>query len=357
MESSDLKHILKLDGPVLVTGDTGFKGSWLTILLNQLGIETVGMSLPAESGSLFERANLSAIGNHEILDIRDFDAVVETFKKYKPSLIIHLAAQALVIDSYTSPRETFETNVMGTVNILEAARRQKSAAAIGVITTDKVYENKNLKVKYSEGDRLAGKDPYSASKVAAESAVAAWQQLKKEFDGPAVVSLRAGNVIGGGDLAANRLLPDLIRSFLTNSEVLIRNPLSTRPWQHVLDPLWGYLLTLDSILSGNKIPTLNFAPNSPSLSVLEVVNIAKKSWGKEISVSNSITGHQFQEAEQLELNADLARALINWTPRWTQEQAIQATINWWNQVENLNVPAVEACINDINTHQFSKNSP
>ena len=180
--------------------------------------------------------------------------------KYTPGAIIHMAAQPLVLESYRIPRETFETNVMGTVNILDAAFATEFVKGIIVVTTDKVYRNDNLGMKFVESDALVNKDPYSASKVGTESVVAAWQQISKVSNGPKVVATRAGNVIGGGDWADDRIIPELIRGFSTNSKVIVRNPKSTRPWQHVLDPLVGYVMVLEAVLAGEQIASMNFGP-------------------------------------------------------------------------------------------------
>ena len=192
-------ELSKLPGPILITGHTGFKGAWLTILLEHIGIPTIGYSLPPEKHSLYERANLEGRIPELFADIRDLLLVKDFMAKHKPSAIIHMAAQPLVLESYKSPRETFDTNVMGTVNILDAAFESDHVKAIIVVTTDKVYRNDNSGRAFIESDPLEGKDPYSASKVGAEAAVSAWQQIAKISDGPKVVSVRAGNVIGGGD--------------------------------------------------------------------------------------------------------------------------------------------------------------
>jgi CDP-glucose 4,6-dehydratase len=205
-------------------------------------------------------------------------------KKNKPSVIIHLAAQPLVLESYKNPKYTFEVNVIGTSNVLEAAFKTNSTEVVLISTTDKVYENNNSGKIFSESDPLKGKDPYSASKVAAENVIYAWREIRVKNGGPALLTARAGNIIGGGDLSKNRLIPDLVRAFNSNSKLVIRNPSSSRPWQHVLDPLSGYLLMIDNAINGDNLEVLNFGPVDKSMKVKEVVKIASKNW-----VNNSLT--------------------------------------------------------------------
>ena len=232
---------ISINGPVLVTGHTGFKGTWLTLLLEKLGVEVIGYSLEPEKDSLYARIGREGMISEKFADVRNFTAVQKFVDITKPVAVIHLAAQPLVLESFRSPRETFDTNVMGTVNLLESAFKSESVLAFLAITTDKVYKNENKGLAFKESDALAGKDPYSASKVGSEAAVDAWQQISKSLGGPRVTAIRAGNVIGGGDWAKNRLVPDLIRGFKSGSKTIIRNPRSLRPWQHVLEPLSGYL--------------------------------------------------------------------------------------------------------------------
>ncbi|MDP1720713.1 MAG: CDP-glucose 4,6-dehydratase [Candidatus Nanopelagicaceae bacterium] len=342
------KRLRALSGPVLVTGHTGFKGAWLTLLLERLGVPVVGLSLPAEPFSLYERMNRKGAIPEDFLDIRDFGAVQAFMAKYKPGAIFHMAAQPLVLESYKTPRETFETNVMGTVNILDAAFATKYVEGIVVVTTDKVYRNDNSGAKFVESDALAGKDPYSASKVGTESAVAAWQQISKVSGGPKVMVARAGNVIGGGDWADDRIIPDLIRGFSTNSEVIVRNPKSTRPWQHVLDPLLGYVMFLEAVLNGKEIASMNFGPDSESLSVSEIVEIGRRNWPLPTSVEFAIEGQERGlEAIALQLDSRKARTTLNWSCAWDQNESVTATIQWWDKVLNKSVDPIVACEADI----------
>lgn len=337
-----------LPGPILITGHTGFKGTWLTLLLERLQVPVVGLSLPAEPHSLYERAGRLGAIPEEFLDIRNFEPVQEFMNKYRPSAIIHMAAQPLVLESYRAPRTTFETNVMGTVNILDAAFATESVKAIVVVTTDKVYRNDNSGVKFKESDALAGKDPYSASKVGTESAVAAWQQISKVSGGPKVLAVRAGNVIGGGDWAENRLLPDLIRGFSTETIVKVRNAKSTRPWQHVLDPLIGYVTALESALAGEASTAMNFGPASDSLTVSEVVEISKETWPRPVSVDLAIDSEEEGlEAIALQLDSSLAKKSLNWSCAWNQRESVVATITWWDSVLNKSLDPTLACAIDI----------
>lgn len=342
------RRLRELPGPVLITGHTGFKGAWLTFLLEHLGVAAVGYSLAPEPDSLYARANRQGAIPEVFADIRNFDEVEAFLAKHRPSAIIHMAAQPLVLESYKTPRETFETNVMGTVNLLDAAFKADFVEGIVVVTTDKVYRNDNSGRPFVESDALAGKDPYSASKVGTESAVAAWQHISKVSGGPKVVSVRAGNVIGGGDWAANRLIPDLVRGLASGEEIQIRNPESTRPWQHVLDPLSGYLMTLEAVLDEKSIPAVNFGPSTESLTVREVVDIAMSAWPVTESVNVSFEdGNGYVEAKSLQLDSSLGKSILGWKDSWSQKEAVTATIRWWDQVLNQSTPAREECQADI----------
>jgi CDP-glucose 4,6-dehydratase len=341
-------RLRKLPGPVLVTGHTGFKGAWLTFLLERLGVPVVGYSLAPEPESLYARAKRVGVIPEVYADIRNIDEVEVFLAKYRPSAIIHMAAQPLVLESYKTPRDTFNTNVMGTVNVLDAAFKTNSVEAIIVVTTDKVYRNENIGRVFIETDALAGKDPYSASKVGAESAVAAWQRISEISNGPKVIAVRAGNVIGGGDWAEDRLLPDLVRGFSTHSPIKLRNATSTRPWQHVLDPLLGYLMALESVLAGNKITSMNFGPSGESISVSRVAEISKGSWPDPVSIGFiEKLEQEGLEAIVLQLNSNLAKKSLNWSCAWNQHDSVVATIEWWDKVLNKSISPVIACDSDI----------
>ena len=342
------RRLRELPGPILLTGHTGFKGTWLTILLEQLGVPVVGFSLAPLENSLFKRADRAGKINEIFTDICEYPNVEKFVSETEPSIIIHMAAQPLVLESYKAPRETFLTNVMGTVNILNCAFACDSVQAVGVVTTDKVYRNDDSGWAFVESDPLSGKDPYSASKVGAEAAVATWQNIRKLLGGPKVISLRAGNVIGGGDWAEDRLLPDLVKGFLGGYQVKMRNSESTRPWQHVLDPLRGYLMALEYLLVESEVNAFNFGPDEASLKVREVVEIAQRTWPTPTNVAFSESnGHMANEAAALQLNAHLAHSLLGWEMKWTQSEAVAATIHWWDQVANNGAHARDACIQDI----------
>jgi CDP-glucose 4,6-dehydratase len=332
-----------LPGPILLTGHTGFKGTWMTYLLESLNLSIVGYSLPAEEGSLFNRAERTGLIPETFADIRDYQALSSFIEIHEPSMIIHMAAQPLVIKSYENSRETFEVNVMGTVNLLDIAFKNNFVKAVLVVTTDKVYKNDNSARSFIESDPLEGKDPYSASKVATEAVVSAWQQIAKTSGGPKVTSVRAGNVIGGGDFAENRIFPDLIRGIINKEVTKIRNPKSTRPWQHVLDPLWGYVLTLAALLEGREISSINFAPVGPSKSVKDLVQIAIQIWDKvqisQESLDDSIQGEMNLESTELHLSSKFAKAQLGWSPTYTQERAIASTVNWWKSLLTLQLGA------------------
>ena len=341
-------QLRKLDGPVLVTGHTGFKGTWLTLLLEQLGVPVVGLSLPPEDGSLYRRLNRDGLIEEIYADIRNFESVDKFIKEKQPAAVINMAAQPLVMESYNKPRETFEANVMGTVNVLDSSFATQSVKAIIAVTTDKVYKNDNSGKLFRENDPLAGKDPYSASKVGSESAIAAWQQITRVQGGPPVVSVRAGNVIGGGDWAENRLLPDLIRGFISEKPIPIRNPNSTRPWQHVLDPLMGYVMALEAVLEGQDIEAMNFGPNDKSISVKEVVEICASVWLPEGVIKFEYeTNTSGIEAVNLDLDSTFARNKLGWRPYWSQIEAAISTTNWWKKVINGEITPVKACLFDI----------
>lgn len=338
----------KLPGPILVTGHTGFKGTWLTLLLEHLKIPVIGYSLVPEKESLFERCNRRGMIPECFADIRDLESVKDFMDVHQPSVVIHMAAQPIVLESYKSPLSTFEINVIGTANILTASFTTKSVSGIGVVTTDKVYRNNDAGIAFVETDPLAGKDPYSASKVGTESVVAAWQQMSKELGGPNLVSLRAGNVIGGGDWASDRLIPDLIKAFIAKDKIVLRNPESTRPWQHVLDPLTGYLMAIGKVLEGESIEALNFGPDSSGLSVREIADICAATWPLKSEIDSS-QGNSSRNLESmsLNLNSSLAREKLNWSPIWSQEEAVISSVKWWNDVLNNGVQPSAACNADI----------
>ena len=339
----------ELPGPLLLTGHTGFKGTWMTFLLEHLNVPVVGYSLPAERDSLYDRAERIGAIPETLADIRDYEALEKFIDLHEPSTIIHMAAQPLVLKSYESPRETFDVNVMGTVNVLDIAFKKDFVKAIIVVTTDKVYRNDNSGRAFIESDPLEGKDPYSASKVGTESVVAAWQQIAKVSGGPKVVSVRAGNVIGGGDFAENRIIPDLIRGVINGMPVEIRNPESIRPWQHVIDPLFAYLVVLDSALNDVEIKAINLGPLEAGISVQDIVNIfmSHSLVGELEGVQPSVQNSDVLEAKNLVLDSCKANELLGIHPRFTSKQAINMTFDWWERVITQVIEPYGACIEDI----------
>lgn len=332
MNLSQFNSLKNLSGPIMITGHTGFKGVWLSLLLERMGVANIGFSLPPESGTLYSRINSYRNIPGEFADIRSRDSLRKFMKKYNPTAVIHLAAQPLVLNSYKEPVETFETNLMGTVNVLQVASEISTVKAVILATTDKVYENNESGKFFKESDPLRGKDPYSASKVAAEAAVDAWREISKLNAGPKITAVRAGNVIGGGDWAENRLLPDAIRSFSNSEPLIVRSPNSIRPWQHVLDPLFGYLAVLTRAINEEEfdVRAVNFSPKEFGLSVREVVEIAKQSWKLPTSINFVQEESRLKkESGVLNLNADFAQKEFGWNPHWSQEDAVRSTISWW----------------------------
>lgn len=346
MYSDYFKSLKNQSGPILVTGHTGFKGAWLTLMLDALGIDTCGYSLAPKNNSLYNSLTHNKNFREKISDIRDVSSVQEFIEDTQPSIVIHLAAQALVLESYKNPRLTFETNAGGTFNILESSFRCDSVKAVLIVTSDKVYKNRNDGKRFIESDPLEGNDPYSASKVAAESVAQSWRKIRETADGPKVFVARAGNVIGGGDLSQHRLLPDLVRSFSTNKKLTIRNPYSTRPWQHVIDPLFGYLRYLEHGLMNDIAPALNFGPVEKSLTVGEVAKIASKAWGNQTNLEYSNDKSEF-ESQSLDLDSKLALTSLKWSPKWTQNESVASTISWWKKVLVGKQTPLQCCLDDI----------
>jgi CDP-glucose 4,6-dehydratase len=341
---SELKS---LQGPVLVTGHTGFKGAWFMELLSSLGINAVGLSLPAERGSLRDRLGSERKYSEYFVNVNDAALIQETINSIKPAFVFHLAAQAIVTESFHKPYETYVTNVLGTLNVIEATKESGGCRGIQVITTDKVYSNDNSGKPFSEIDSLFGCDPYSGSKVATEAVVSGLQKSYQEKYGILIQSVRAGNVIGGGDFAKDRLIPDLVRSYTMDSELKVRNPESTRPWQHVLDPLIGYLFAAENMLLKKDSSSFNFGPIEKSLSVDEVISIARSTW-PGLKVISSID-HQsgIHEAQSLRVSPTKAEEVLGWQPVFTQQEAVNLTLNWWNKVLKNELTAFEAMQNDI----------
>lgn len=318
----------------LITGHTGFKGAWLTLLLVNQGHRVSGLSLDPEPGSLFESAGLSELMHHDLRgDIRSPEFVREVFRTVTPDAVYHLAAQPLVRESYRDPRTTMETNVMGTYNVLEAISATPSVHASVIITTDKVYRNVNQVAGYVESDPLGGHDPYSASKAMADLLIQSWVV---SFPGQPMAIARAGNVIGGGDVCQDRLLPDLMRGFSQGTPVSLRYPSAVRPWQHVLDCLHGYQLLMARLLAADPTVvehgTWNFGPGPANFKTVgEVADLAADLWGPPASWSVPAGIHP-HEAELLALDATAARAHLNWSDHLSFRQSIQWTVDWTRNV-------------------------
>lgn len=336
---------------ILVTGHTGFKGAWLSRMLVLAGADVFGLALKAEESSLFSIIDNLGLKESVILDIRNRDAVNNYFKAHRFDGIFHLAAQPLVRRSYIEPIETFETNVMGTANVLQAVLSNKSAPWIVVITTDKVYRNVEKLEGYTEDEPLGGKDPYSASKAATEMVVCAWQTIAASHNHDVVItSARAGNVIGGGDSAQDRLIPDLIRGFHAGIKTVIRNPASIRPWQHVLDPLSGYLAMGSALIEGRKIsPAYNFGPGDESkLTVEEMADYACAQWEGAKGVEIHVDPHAVHEAGLLWLSSELAAKELGWSNRFEAREAIAWTVDW--EKAAMDISALSAL--DLQIHEF-----
>ena len=315
---------------VLVTGHTGFKGSWLSLWLQELGAEPAGMALGHPIGPCLWEAARVGDGMPTIeADLRSLPAVEAAFAKHRPEVVLHLAAQPIVSRSLRDPVATFEINVMGTVNVLEAARRSESVAALVNVTSDKAYEDTGSGEAHGEGDRLGGRDPYSASKACSELATAAYRE---SFDGPALASARAGNVIGGGDWAEDRLVPDLMRAAIDNIRAEIRRPESVRPWQHVLNPLSGYLLLAERLCEhGRFAGAWNFAPDeADAWPVGRVLERIQELWGEEIPVDVGVEPG-FDETHYLQLDSSKARSQLGWEPAWGIDEGLRAVVDWYRR--------------------------
>ena len=332
---------------VLITGHTGFKGSWLAIWLNELGAEVIGVALDLISIILSDNYCLSKLTDKIIDirgDIRDRNLMKEIFQKYKPEIIFHLAAQPLVRLSYEIPIETYETNVMGTINILEAIRETDSVKVGVFITTDKCYENKEQIWGYRENDAMGGYDPYSSSKAAAEIAISSWRRSffnpeEYEKHGKSIASVRAGNVIGGGDWAKDRIIPDCIRALENDKPIEIRSPKSIRPWQHVLEPLSGYMLLAQKMWYEplKYCEGWNFGPRFESIvPVWKVADLVVKNYGlgklKDISKQNDL-----HEAKLLILDINKAKFELGWEPKMNIDQCIALTVDWYKRFQKESV--------------------
>lgn len=316
---------------VLVTGHTGFKGSWMCKVLAMHGAKVVGYSLtPPTQPSLFETAHISDCITSVIGDIRDLKSLNETMQKYRPEIVIHMAAQPIVRESYTDPVYTYETNVMGTVNICEAVRRCDSVKSFVNVTTDKVYLNNEWEWGYRETDALDGYDPYSNSKSCSELVTSSYIKSFLKGKGVAVSTCRAGNVIGGGDFAKDRIIPDCVRAMEKGEQIIVRNPYSTRPYQHVLEPVTTYLMLAarqyeEPSLAGNY----NIGPDDCDCAATgELVDIFCTAWGEGVTWKNIAEQNAPHEANFLKLDCSKIKSALGWKPRWHITDAVEKTVEW-----------------------------
>lgn len=318
---------------VFVTGHTGFKGAWLSLWLHSLGAKVVGFArVPDTQPSLFEQLGLARLIDSRIGDVRDAALVAKIVRETRPQIIFHLAAQPLVRLSYEQPLETFQTNVLGTANVLDAARKTDSVRVCQVITTDKCYENLERDYAYREDDRLGGRDPYSASKACAELAVSSYRDSFLKASGISVSSVRAGNVIGGGDWARDRLVPDCVRALAGGRSPKVRNPRSVRPWQHVLEPLSGYLsLASRQLVEPHRFSgAWNFGPAAKdALPALKIAELIVRYWGSSRKVGIKSDPAAPHEAGLLKLDSSKARKELAWRPVYRVEEALERTVVWY----------------------------
>lgn len=319
---------------VLVTGHNGFKGTWLCAILLRLGARVAGYALPADPDTqvLYTTSHLdSRIESHHG-DILDLARLQSIFQEFRPHFVFHLAAQSLVRPGYNDPTGTLQTNILGTVNLLECCRKSSSLGGVLVVTSDKCYANRSEPLPYCESDSLGGRDPYSASKACAEIVTACYRESFLTRAGVAVATARAGNVIGGGDLGLDRLVPDAYRAFRDGRSLKVRNPHSKRPWQHVLDPLFGYLKLGHDLLSSIPEATgaFNFGPDKAD-TVERLLKRMKARWGPKFSYATESTPSQFLETEQLQISSDKAKSVLGWKPQWEISVAVERTADFYQR--------------------------
>jgi CDP-glucose 4,6-dehydratase len=343
MESVVMDATFWKDKSVFLTGHTGFKGSWLTLWLNKLGAKVTGFSLaPPTEPSLFVEAKVEhALVKHIIGDIRNALELSQAMQQAEPDIVIHMAAQSLVKNSYQDPITTYATNVMGTVHLFEAIRKTANVKAVLNITTDKCYENNEWLWGYRENEPMGGYDPYSSSKGCAELVSSAYRRSFLADVGVAMATARAGNVIGGGDWAKDRIVPDAMRSFIEGQPLKVRNPNAVRPWQHVLEPLAGYLQLCQKLIESPAqfAEGWNFGPGEADAQPVSILaDIIVKSWGNNALWLLDGTPNQPHEANYLKLDCTKAMQLLNWQPQWALEQALQNSVAWykaWHQGKNM----------------------
>jgi len=328
-----MNNKLLQDYTILVTGHTGFKGSWLILMLESLGAKVYGYSLPPEKNSIFSSFPIDTSINSKFGDIRDFLEVCSYVEIVRPDLVIHLAAQPLVIESFRDPLTTFQTNVIGTAHILESVRYLDSVLGVVVVTSDKVYTPASVDFAHLESSQLGGSEPYGASKVATELVVNSWRSVIKNSN-IRLITARSGNVIGGGDISQNRLIPDIFRAHRQNSTLVIRNPTNTRPWQHVLEPIFGYVKILLQIIDGKPLSnSYNFGPSVNSNKTVEDVLITTKGIWPQCP-SWVISNMNIPETNKLSINSSLAKSELGWENILQFEDAIRLTIEWELELGN-----------------------
>lgn len=357
METMELNSLIAFykGKKVLITGHTGFKGSWLAIWLYKLGAKVAGFALPPDfTDGVYNKGDLSSKLEFELLaDINDFEKVNTAFTAFKPDIVFHLAAQPLVGYSYKNPRETFSINMMGTVNVLECVKQCESVESAIIITTDKVYENKEWFYKYRENDTLGGYDPYSASKCCCEFITQSYSSSFFAKSNKKIATVRAGNVIGGGDWAENRIVPDCVKSLMNNQEIEIRNPIAVRPWQHVLEPLAGYLLTGKRLAEEDvNFTSWNFGPDDNScIPVQKLVDCIIQEWG---CGNYKTIGNHFHETKFLALDYSKAKYELSWQPILSVNEAVKLTIEWYKKYRNEDV--FKLCLKQIKSYEEKVNN-
>ena len=347
------------DRSVFVTGHTGFKGSWLSLWLSKLGARVTGYSLKSPTDpSNFELSNVrDVLVRHDEADVRDFAKLRSALEHAQPDLIFHLAAQPLVLESYRNPRDTFEINVMGTANLLEAIRQLGFACSVVVVTSDKCYENQEWLWGYRESDQIGGRDPYSASKGLTELLVSSYRRSFFQPDelrgGVRLATARAGNVIGGGDWSPNHIVVDVIGALAHGEPVRVRSPNAVRPWQHVLESLSGYLTLASALLDGDGdryCDGWNFGPNlEDSIAVRQLVDLLIQHWGdgEWLDASDSSMPH---EAQTLRLSIEKAKSLLGWQPRWSVADAVEHTVRWHRRYLDGPCNLQAACLEQIDAY-------
>ena len=351
----EINSLFWADKKVLITGHTGFKGSWLCLWLNQMGAKIYGLSLsnPVSNPDLFSVLNLEQQVDEKRGDIKNFDICSNTILDADPEIIFHMAAQPLVRESYANPLTTYNTNVIGNANILEVARSCKSVKAIVVITTDKCYENIEKNYAYIETDPLGGYDPYSSSKACAELVASTYYRSFFKVKGIGLATARSGNVIGGGDWSVDRLFPDAVKAWSNNEKLIIRYPKATRPWQHVLDPLSGYLALAEHLWENpdEYSGPWNFGPDKNSVkTVQDAVELALREWGGSAEWE-STNNNNLHEAGLLQLNSDKAQSMLGWKPRLDFFNAVRKTIYWYRKFYSGNLYLKKLTLNQIDKYE------